>query len=72
VWNFSTISPLKFDLFLKNHIYSERGAHGASSYAKNSISIFFEKSGFLKGGGLINYLQGGPKVTRQSLIANKF
>jgi len=37
---------------LKNHIYSERGAHGASSYAKNSISIFFEKSAFLRGGGL--------------------
>jgi hypothetical protein len=46
---FPAISPLKFGLFSKKQIYSKRGAFAASSYAKNSISIFFEKPGLLRG-----------------------
>ena len=47
---FPRISRLKFGRFAKSHIYSERGDFGASSYDKNSNSIFFEKVGF-RGGG---------------------
>jgi methyl coenzyme M reductase subunit C len=33
-------------------MYSERGSFGASSYDKNTTSIFPEKTGFSKGGEL--------------------
>ena len=36
---------LKFDLFLKIYIYSERGKFSASFYNKNSVLMFFFRNG---------------------------
>jgi hypothetical protein len=47
----SLISLSKSDRFSKTHIYSERGIFSASSYGKNSISVFFRKIDFFEGGG---------------------
>ena len=44
------LSLPKSDRFSKNHIYSGRGDFSASSYAKNSTSIFFQKIGFSEEG----------------------
>jgi hypothetical protein len=49
-WKFLAISLSKFDRFPKTHVYSERGTFGASSYAKNSILIFFRTIEFSEGG----------------------
>jgi hypothetical protein len=52
---FLSISPWKSAHVAKSHIYSERGHFGASSYVKNSISIFFRK---------IDFSEGGPPSTK--------
>ncbi len=39
---FPVISLLKYGRFWKSHIYFERGDAAASSYTKNSISIFLK------------------------------
>jgi len=49
-YKFLLISRWKSDCFSKSYIYSERGSFGASFYGKKSISIFFEKLDFLRGG----------------------
>jgi hypothetical protein len=53
-WKFLAIGVSKFDRFSKTHIYHERGTLGASSYAKNSILIFFRKIDFSEGGAPLN------------------
>ena len=44
-------SRLKFDLFLRSYIYSERGDFAASFYNTNSILMFFPKWSIFGGGG---------------------
>ena len=46
-------SRLKFDLFLRSYIYSERGDFAASFYNKNSILVFFPKWSIFGGGGAL-------------------
>ena len=51
-------SRLKFGLFLRSYIYSERGNFAASFYDLNSILMFFPKQTIFRGGALIISDQG--------------
>jgi hypothetical protein len=48
--NCSLCKSIKSVRFSKSYIHSGRGNVGASSCARNSITIFFQKIGFLRGG----------------------
>jgi hypothetical protein len=54
--NFLSVNPLKSVRFSKTYIYSGRKNVDASSCAKNSISIFFQKIGLLRGPPLTKYM----------------
>jgi hypothetical protein len=49
-----SVNPLKSVRFSKLYIYSGRRNIGASSCAKNSIIIFFQKNGFFREGAPLN------------------
>ncbi len=61
--NVFSVNPLKSVRFSKIYIHSGRRNVGASSCAKNSISIFFQKNRIFKGGGPLKLKQiDGLKV----------